>query len=180
MTLPRLGPIPGSKFRVLDYPSSLPSKCAVCGNPGGDGRKFIDFGFDLDFFGTVYFCSICLNECVNTLEYPSPEQWNYAKEENERLANSLRKLEAENVALRVSLSQLNFLGVLPYSSEAPSGSETITSKSNVSDGKTDSQEGSDNSRSNESPDESRSKNVSSNDGNSQKVRSNFSDFDDDI
>lgn len=51
-----------SKIQILDAPVAAPGTCIVCGSPGGDGRKFIDIGMDIEFYGVVYFCT---NEFVN-------------------------------------------------------------------------------------------------------------------
>ena len=46
-----------SRFAVLETPVALPAKCAVCGTPQG---PLVDFGLDIDMYGVVYFCLVCL------------------------------------------------------------------------------------------------------------------------
>lgn len=60
-----------SKVQVVAYPTQLPSKCACCGSvPNGhtelkNTRYFVDFGLDLNEFGTVYLCSDCFVEAAS-------------------------------------------------------------------------------------------------------------------
>lgn len=51
-----------SKYRILDRPMIKPAKCANCGAHKEDGRKYIDFGLDIDWFGIVYLCTLCLKD----------------------------------------------------------------------------------------------------------------------
>lgn len=48
-----------SRVRLLDRPLAVPGKCAIC---GAVDRKVIDIGFNLDYYGAVYFCVICIKE----------------------------------------------------------------------------------------------------------------------
>jgi hypothetical protein len=51
-----------SKYRIKDVPEFQPGKCANCGASKNDGRKYIDFGLLVDWYGTVYLCGHCLND----------------------------------------------------------------------------------------------------------------------
>ena len=53
---------PNSRVTVHDNPNMAPGKCCMCGDAGSDERKFIDFGMQLDVYGAVYFCDVCLTE----------------------------------------------------------------------------------------------------------------------
>lgn len=53
-----------SRFKVLERPFASPGKCAVCGSTD---RPVVDFGFDLDWYGTVYFCVECLTEVATVV-----------------------------------------------------------------------------------------------------------------
>ncbi len=108
---------PGGRFNVTNAPHALPSKCVVCGSWGGDGRKFVDFGMDIDFYGAIYFCSVCLTECCNKLGYINPDQWQSVNTMNDELISRVQTLEADNVNLRSALSATDFLrGGFDYSS----------------------------------------------------------------
>lgn len=47
---------------MLDKPINAPGQCCLCGSAGDNKRKFIDFGKQLDWYGAVYFCTICIAE----------------------------------------------------------------------------------------------------------------------
>lgn len=51
-----------SKFSILSVPHFKPSKCANCGSCKEDGRSYIDFGLEIEFYGILYLCSLCLKE----------------------------------------------------------------------------------------------------------------------
>lgn len=101
------------RIQILDRPVALPAHCVVCGFTGGtesDGRKFIDFNFDLDFYGAVIFCDKCFLTGINGLGYLSPEQALKLKQEREELTGKLQTALAENAKLRSALDSLSFLG----------------------------------------------------------------------
>lgn len=100
---------PGGRFQICKVPPNLPGKCVVCGAWGSDGRDFVDFGFDIDFYGTVYFCSCCLTEVCNQLGYINPEQWTSVNTMNDELIRRIQSLEAENGLLRSSLSSIDLV-----------------------------------------------------------------------
>lgn len=52
------------RFRLLDRPVAAPGKCAVCGVVN---KPVIDFNFDLDYYGVVYFCVDCLKAAAQIL-----------------------------------------------------------------------------------------------------------------
>lgn len=51
-----------SKYRILAVPDLKPGKCANCGSSKDDGRKYIDFGLEVDWFGIVFLCGLCLKD----------------------------------------------------------------------------------------------------------------------
>lgn len=57
----------GARVLVIDTPVAAPGVCSLCGTAGGDGRKFIDFGKQLDWYGAVYFCETCFTEMAEAL-----------------------------------------------------------------------------------------------------------------
>lgn len=52
------------KIQVTTTPA-LPSKCAVCQTMAKGITRFIDFGEDLDFYGAIVICELCV---VNAAE----------------------------------------------------------------------------------------------------------------
>jgi hypothetical protein len=101
---------PGGRFTISNIAPAAPGKCVVCGSVGGDGRKFVDFGFDIDFYGTVYFCSVCLVECCNCIGWISEQQWHALNESNEQLITRVQHLETDNAHLRNGLNALKLVG----------------------------------------------------------------------
>lgn len=57
-----------SKYRILAIPDLKPGKCANCGSAKNDGRKYVDFGLEVDFFGIVYLCGFCLKDIANNMD----------------------------------------------------------------------------------------------------------------
>jgi hypothetical protein len=51
-----------SKYRIVDVPDFSPGKCGNCGASKNDGRQYIDFGLQVDWYGTVYLCGDCLKD----------------------------------------------------------------------------------------------------------------------
>lgn len=49
-----------SKYNIQDVPKFKPGKCANCGGTKNDGRKYIDFSLEIDWYGIVYLCTLCL------------------------------------------------------------------------------------------------------------------------
>lgn len=46
----------------------LPGKCSICGGMKYDGRKWIDFGLSIDWYGVVYLCTFCFEEIKTQIE----------------------------------------------------------------------------------------------------------------
>lgn len=98
-----------SRFRILDQPYSLPSKCSFCGiGHNEDGkRQFIDTGLDLDWYGVVYICSTCFIEIAQTLGFLSPQQYTHVADAGIEAEVENRGLKVENDALRTALNLLS-------------------------------------------------------------------------
>lgn len=58
-----------SRIKVLDYPGCIPSKCMICGRGPDPDRKFIDFGQQIEFYGAIYYCDICMSEVAKAVGY---------------------------------------------------------------------------------------------------------------
>jgi hypothetical protein len=56
-----------TKYRILDVPDFKPHKCANCGSTKEDGRKYVDFGLQVDWYGTVYLCGHCVHDIANAM-----------------------------------------------------------------------------------------------------------------
>jgi hypothetical protein len=55
------------KFRILDVPDVSPGKCSNCGSSKNDGRKYIDIGLHIEWYGAFYLCGLCLNELAEAM-----------------------------------------------------------------------------------------------------------------
>lgn len=51
-----------SKYRIIARPDVKPAKCANCGSSKEDGRQYIDFGLEIDWYGCVFICTLCLQD----------------------------------------------------------------------------------------------------------------------
>ena len=118
--------IANSRIQVRNNAPALPGKCVVCGTPGDiedPDRTFIDFGFDLDDYGTVYFCSTCMNQIANALGYISDSEWAKLQVRSLELQDEITVLENERNAatnaLRTYLNGTGGVGARSESEELP-------------------------------------------------------------
>lgn len=56
-----------SKYKLLDAPHYKPAKCANCGSTKVDGRKYVDFGLEIAWYGIVYICTLCLDDIAKNI-----------------------------------------------------------------------------------------------------------------
>lgn len=93
-----------SLIRILDNPVVAPAKCVVCGSAGNADRKFIDFGFSFDWYGAVYFCTICFTEIAEKCNFIESKTYETLLERNQELKGALdkadRRIESLNDTLR--------------------------------------------------------------------------------
>lgn len=116
---------PQSRFSVHDNPDVAPGKCAVCASVGGDGRKFIDFGMQLDWYGAVYFCTFCVAELAGAGGFVATEHFNKAVEQNGLLT---KELNATNESFRNyrDATRTMLRGCVCYDGKLPGDSEVRT------------------------------------------------------
>lgn len=88
------------RFQLItnSSPPVAPGKCVVCGATSSD-NSYIDFGFDLDFYGVVYFCNRCIIEIARLLGFIPPEQWQVILDHNMESDNYIGELEKKNKEL---------------------------------------------------------------------------------
>jgi hypothetical protein len=91
-----------SRFQIIEgNPQQPPHKCSVCGSQNG---TFVDFGLDLEFYGTVYLClENCILQLANELGYRSPAQHRVVLEANKYLQDQNNEVIDQNEALRNAL-----------------------------------------------------------------------------
>jgi len=85
---------------IQGTPPALPGKCVVCGTTQG---PVIDIGFEIDFYGVVYFCKTCIQEVANSLGYLSPEQHRELLDDLLEAGTRIGLLEEERVVIKNAL-----------------------------------------------------------------------------
>lgn len=56
-----------TKYVVTDVPNAAPGKCSNCGASKNDGRKYVDFGLYVEWYGTVHLCGHCLTDISDSM-----------------------------------------------------------------------------------------------------------------
>ena len=56
-----------SKYRILAVPDVNPGKCSNCGASKNDGREYVDFGLQVDWYGVVFLCGRCLFDIASNM-----------------------------------------------------------------------------------------------------------------
>jgi hypothetical protein len=56
-----------SKYQISDVPMFKPARCANCGSSKNDGRRYVDFGLEVDWYGTVFLCGFCLADVAKAM-----------------------------------------------------------------------------------------------------------------
>lgn len=80
-----------SKYAVLETPYYKPGKCANCGCSKNDGRKYVDFNLEIDWYGKVYLCTLCLDDIVTACGF-----YTMYKNQIEELKNRVAELETQH------------------------------------------------------------------------------------
>lgn len=60
------------RFSVSAKPQVSPGKCACCGSVS---KPVVDFGFDVEFYGSVLMCGDCIREAYSMLTAMFPDQY---------------------------------------------------------------------------------------------------------
>ena len=96
-----------TKYIISDVPMLAPGKCGNCGASKNDGRKYIDFGQQIDWYGALYLCGECLRDTSREMGLFTEleNQLKEAKAENEfvkelqekgvELINGMTKMQKE-------------------------------------------------------------------------------------
>ncbi len=158
-----------SKYRIYDFPPVQPSKCANCGSSKVDGRKYVDIDLQVDWYGVVYFCTLCLHDIADKAGL-----YDELSAEIERANNTALKLSTlaeQGKRLRVELQDVfgevkEYLGIIDHyitndDSTPDSGSSMGVNKESTESQSvgTESTTESSKSRASKSTTSSRSKNV---------------------
>lgn len=103
--------VDGSRIRILDAPQLAPGVCAICGSSRNDDRKYVDLGIDVDYVGTMYFCTFCLVELVNALGCLTNEQSEALQNEVEAARKTILEFQATKAAYDDAINTLRSTGL---------------------------------------------------------------------
>jgi hypothetical protein len=96
-----------SRVQIIENPVSAPGTCAMCGTGSGvDSRKFIDFGFQLDWYGSVIFCEYCMASVAEGAGYISSIEYDTIKKLTDSLSKDLDSVRIENRILKNAMVHL--------------------------------------------------------------------------
>jgi hypothetical protein len=59
--------------QVVDNLLALPAKCYHCGTSEPDRGPWLDTGIEIEYYGVVYYCTLCMNFIADTMGYVTPE-----------------------------------------------------------------------------------------------------------
>jgi len=119
------------KFQVLQGPMQLPPhKCAGCGYAlVSSTDKYVDWCFDVEFYGQVALCINCFRSAANQIGYMSPDQWESVMTERSDLYGRVHELIEENMRYKDALASLGLIGVTSADSSVASVGEVEESES---------------------------------------------------
>lgn len=127
----------------MDRPDMLPGKCSLCGGMQYDGRKWIDFGLSIDWYGVVYLCTFCFKEIKDQIEEDESgfpvASFLALKEEKELHQKTISNLQTANANLTKKVTELkDELAALKHernSVRSDSSAGGVSSKDKSEDGK---------------------------------------------
>lgn len=117
--MPEIKHLELSKVRIYNAPINPPGICAVCGSSNNEDRDFMDIGIDLEWYGTVYFCTFCLSEVMNHLGYLTPEQVSSLEDENNILRERVLELSLKEQAIEQFIGAARSSGIFDGFSGIP-------------------------------------------------------------
>lgn len=115
---------PRGKVQIIRNTNALPAKCVVCHKPVDGHREYVDFGFDIDYYGQVLFCVECLRPVAEACDYIPYEEFKKLSEVLEIALDRGKELEAERDKLANLLD-----GILGYESPSDSVSSDLPNDS---------------------------------------------------
>lgn len=93
------------KFQIIEgYPPISPNKCMTCGKYHG---TFIDFGFNDDWYGAVYFCSDCITGMASVLGYISSTEKDKFIAKIDEYVEKIKELEKEKNVYRNAVAAMD-------------------------------------------------------------------------
>lgn len=111
---------PRGKIQIIKNTEALPAKCVVCHKPVDGNREFVDFGFDIDFYGQVLFCVDCMRPVAEACDYIPYEEFKKLSDVLEISLDRGKELEADRDNIRDLLD-----GLLGYKSSVAVSPEQL-------------------------------------------------------
>lgn len=106
------GAVDGSgRVRVVTEPA-LPAICAMCKKSANGAIRFIDFQFDMDYYGAVVFCEDCMKECMIALDFVPASFFEEERDLTNRLEAALEVANNELDKYRSIVTSLRDVGVI--------------------------------------------------------------------
>lgn len=126
-----------SRIQIIDNPIAHPAVCIVCMSAGSLKRKFIDFGFSIEWYGAVYFCTICFSEIARALDFVGFSTYQTLLSSNQELKGALdnadRRIESLNDTLRNCLDNSVSVNTLRDVSNSEPSPQTHISRNSDTD-----------------------------------------------
>lgn len=111
-----------SKYRILTVPDIKPGKCANCGSSKEDGRGYVDFGLEVDWYGIVFLCGHCLFDIVRQMGLIRPLEDQISNLTDKLLKikqNDSRGVDLRDNFLKIFKEVQNYISTLPATGNEP-------------------------------------------------------------
>lgn len=96
------------KIQITTTPA-LPSQCAVCHTHAKGVTRFIDFGSDIDFYGAIVICELCIVNAAESLGTLVPvAKFNLAASTRDDLRSALLDEKEKVKALESLIASYGF------------------------------------------------------------------------
>ena len=104
-----------TRVQILESPVAAPGVCCLCGCSHNEDRKYVDFGKQLDWFGAVYFCTICFAEIAMSIGYVPHGKTIAVQEELALLMKKYLALEKKYLTVEQALHAISGSNCSEYS-----------------------------------------------------------------
>lgn len=95
-----------SRVQIVNAPVAAPGVCILCGSASDENRKFIDFGKQLDWYGAVYLCTLCMLDVAEAIGYISKLHFDSLNLAHKKLQAEYAQLEAKYKTVKDALGAL--------------------------------------------------------------------------
>ena len=119
-----------TKYRITNIPDTQPGKCSNCGGFSPDGRQYVDIGEDVEFYGALMFCSLCIADIARTLGLFKAHEIKILQLEEEIVRLKTQTVDAEELKNTVLQTYEKVKGVFS-SSDSGITQSVLTESSNM-------------------------------------------------